>query len=117
MWLFIVLKYIIKNITQDEAGCATRQRAECGATGMRACERCETRLERQRAVACACTDTVSQRSKDPVKAHYTMGKSQQKKNSSFPTLYMASARRRHKAALAACSAFTAGAGQSAAARS
>ena len=27
MWLFIVLKYIIKNVTRDEAGCATRQRA------------------------------------------------------------------------------------------
>ena len=42
MWLFIVLKYIIKNVTRDEAGCATRQRA----VRLRACERCETRLER-----------------------------------------------------------------------
>ena len=29
MWLFIVLKYIIKNVTRDEAGCATRQRVRC----------------------------------------------------------------------------------------
>ena len=119
MWLFIVLKYIIKNVTRDEAGCATRGSVRCD------CERPRgARLDsRERTESCGVCGvhryTVTSEVERPgaVKAHYTMGNSQQEKNSSFPTLYMASARRRHKAALAACSAFTAGAGHSAAARS
>ena len=51
MWLFIVLKYIIKNVTRDEAGCATRGSVRCDCERARGA-RLDSREDRESCGVC-----------------------------------------------------------------